>query len=63
MELMKKKTILDYFPKKVALTPVAASIPKELFVRVRQIMIKHDLTWGELITACLQRFCDEMEKK
>lgn len=60
-----KKTFEDYLPEKVQLDimNVQGQVPKHLAETVKKIMKKRKITWNELLTACLERFVDEMEDK
>lgn len=58
------KNIRDYLPRKTTeLQPVQARLPKDLVDQVKAIMDREDLTWGEVLTACLTKFIEEMPNK
>lgn len=56
-----KQTIKDYLPKQPGKKAmIQVKVDEKVFQSVREAMLQRNLTWNELIEACLRKFLDEM---
>lgn len=54
------KSIQDYLPiKSKRMVMVNARVPVEVVDQIRRILEKENLSWTDVITACLRHFLDE----
>lgn len=60
---MKSNAIIDLIPKKKKKTLVQVKIDDDLYKSVKDIMKSKNMTWTQLITACLKFFVDDLELK
>jgi hypothetical protein len=58
------KSLKDYLPdhNPVKRVNVQGRVPEALFNPVREIMDKKELTWNDVLTACLQKFLDDLKE-
>lgn len=57
------KTIQDYLPHKEHYTFIQGRVPSEITKEAKQIMEKNNLSWSDVLTACIKKFIDEMNRK
>ncbi len=60
-----RKKISDYLPskEKVETVNVQGQVSKDLVEQVKKIMKKRNVTWNELLDACLRHYSDESSDK
>lgn len=56
------KPLKEYLPDDVKLVNIQGRVPEVIFAPVRAIMDKQKLNWNVVLTACLEKFLDEMKE-
>lgn len=57
------KSIKEYLPNHVKLVNVQGRVPEAIFEPCRAIMDQEKLNWNQVLTACLEKFLDDMKGK
>lgn len=58
------KSLQDYLPNRSRNTTICSGrVPIDVFNEVKKIMEKENLSWADVLTACLRHFLDEKGPK
>jgi hypothetical protein len=61
--MVNEEKLTDFIPEEKQKILVQARLPVDLVVRVRHRMLKDNLTWRKLLTACLKLYLAQGEKE